>query len=101
MNNEEVLNECLNKLDNCRPSVVMSKRLLPELIENDLVPFRILSIYNGTCLAIKKGTIIAYLEFYKGGNIGIIAEDTNDRSTVYNEDVSEDELISKLKRVLK
>lgn len=74
--------------------------LLPYLIKNNFTPYRFSpSIDEGLCVMFKEKDIIAYLEFYNDGDIGIIAENNCDKNVLINEDISKDQIIESLTKI--
>lgn len=77
------------------------RELIPDLVHNDLIPFRIApSIDKGVCLAFQKENILLYVEFYNDGDIGLISEDHIKKCIVENIDLTKNELILSLKKIL-
>jgi len=74
-----------------------TKDLIIDLVENNIPPFRITpSIEEGLCMAFNKDDILAYLEFYNDGDIGLIAENTETQKTVINVGLRNEEIIPTL-----
>ena len=75
--------------------------IVPELVRNELIPERITpSIEEGLCLVFSKDELNIYVEFYNDGDIGIIAENSIQKKVLINEDISEEEVITKIQTVL-
>lgn len=75
--------------------------LIPKLVRNDLIPFRIApSIDEGACVVFQKESIIVYLEFYNDGDIGLISENYTEKKIIENIDLTEHDVISNLERIL-
>lgn len=78
------------------------RSLIPKLIYNDLIPFRITpSIDEGVCLAFQKERILTYIEFYNEGDIGMIAEDYINKKILENVDLKETNIIPALSKIIK
>ena len=76
------------------------RNLIPKLVYNDLIPFRIApSIDEGVCLAFQKDSILVYIEFYNDGDIGMIAEDFIDKRILENIDLKEADIIPALIKI--
>lgn len=75
---------------------------IPQLINNDLIPFRITpSIDEGICVAFRKERILIYIEFYNDGDIGMIAEDYIRKKILKNVDLDETDIIPALNKIIK
>ena len=74
-----------------------AKDLVIDLVENDIAPFRVApSIDEGLCLAFSSDDILAYLELYNDGEIGLIAENIETKEMITNKDLLPGEIIAAL-----
>lgn len=77
------------------------KEILPELINKNLIPFRITpSIDEGLCLVFSKLNKIVYLEYYNDGDIGLISEDSLNKKILENIDLVDKEVVETLNSIL-
>lgn len=85
-----------------RFAIETAKNLIIDLVKNDIAPFRITpSIDEGLCMAFGFDDILAYLEIYNDGDIGIIAENIDLQETIINEDLEKEEIIPTLLNLCK
>lgn len=74
-----------------------AKELVIDLVENNISPFRVApSIEEGLCLVFQKDNVLAYLELYNDGEIGLIAEDMTTLETLVNCDLEQNDIIAEL-----
>lgn len=85
-----------------RFAIETAKNLIIDLVKNEIPPFRITpSIDEGLCMAFGFDDILAYLEIYNDGDIGIIAENIDRQETIINEDLEKEEIIPTLLKLSK
>jgi hypothetical protein len=77
------------------------KEMLPEFIENNLIPFRITpSSDEGLCLVFASENKIVYLEYYNDEDIGLISEDFFKKKVLDNIDLGKKDIVQTLKGIL-
>jgi len=82
--------------------IIKVRDFMIELEKNHLMdPLRVTSNEECVCIIFHKNNILAYLELYHDGDMGIIAEDRIKRCTIENIDIKNNaEAILVLKRIL-
>ena len=77
------------------------RTLIPDLVSHNLIPYRITpSIEDGLCLVFRKLDVIVYVEFYNDGEIGLISENCVKKIILDNIDITINNVIPELRRIL-